>query len=72
MSQRTVVEFNHDRVHDIAKDELRFTQLLLRALRQGDAEAWKSLRPFGLTRAVQCHHSDDRKVVVRGHEYPIG
>lgn len=72
MSQRTIAEFNHDYVHAIAKDELRFTQLLLAALRGGGREAWAELRRFGLTRAVQCHHSDERKAVVRGHDYPIG
>ncbi len=72
MSQRSIIEINHDYSHVIARDELRFTQLLLSALASGSDMSWDDLERFGIRRIVQCHHSDDRKVVAFGREFPIG
>lgn len=79
MSQRSVVEFNHDCSHEIDKAPTGAVErLLLRALASGSDEAWEPLRRYGITRVVQLHHSDDRKVVAnfggRGvvAEYPFG
>lgn len=72
MSQRSVVEINHDCSFLIEADELRFTQLLLQALASGSDRSWEPLKRFGVTRIVQCHHGDDRKVVAHGREYPFG
>ena len=72
MSQRTIVEFNHDLVHRIDEHSLRFTCLIGDALASGSPADWEALEGFGIRRVVQCHHSDERKVVVRGHEYLVG
>lgn len=75
MSQRTIVEFNHDYAHKLdGADDIRqvFARLVDHALRSGSKEDWEQLRRFGITRIVQCHHSDDRKVIVNRHEYPFG
>lgn len=71
MSQRTIVEINHDYAHAIQADPHKFMQLFLRALASGDKREWDELRHFGIRKAVQCHHSDERKVVVDGHDYPL-
>lgn len=77
MSQRSILEINHDyfppnteRLADI------FVELLRRALASGSDESWEPLSRFGITRITQCHHSEDRKVVVGAgglkREYPFG
>jgi len=73
MSQRTVVEINHDMPGQVS-DELAeaLYGLLMNAVRTGFAEDWEPLRHFGFTRITQCHHSEDRKVVIGDREYPFG
>lgn len=71
MSQRTIAEFNHDYAHAIRADPDGFVQAIGYALNSGASEAWEELEHFGVRRAVQCHHSDDRKAVVNRHEYPL-
>lgn len=73
MSQRTIVEFNHDYAAEIEDKPDEFFTHLGRALRGGDKESWDFLeRRFGLRRIVQCHHSDERSVAVRGTRYVVG
>jgi len=74
MSQRSIVEINHDYAHKITADDTRmmFTRLLERALASGSDESWEPLSRFGITRITQCHHSERRKAVVGGREYPFG
>lgn len=65
MSQRSIVEINHDFSHRIASaPQGRIEHLLLRALGSGSEENWKPLEAFGIRRVTQCHHSEDRRVVV--------
>lgn len=73
MSQRSVVEFNHDYAHTIdAKSGDELVVLLVRALSSGSDQAWEPLWKFGIRRIVQLHHSDDRQVVTKYAEYPFG
>jgi hypothetical protein len=73
MSQRTIVEINHD-VPGLVSEELAeaLYGLLMNAVRTGFPEDWEPLRRFGFTRITQCHHSEDRKVVVSNREYIFG
>jgi hypothetical protein len=41
-----------------------FLKLLDVALGSGSDQNWAPLRRFGVTRITQCHHSEDRRVVV--------
>jgi len=72
MSQRTIVEINHDVPGTMLSSSDKFYGLLLDAVRSGFAEDWEPLRRFGFTRITQCHHSEDRKVVVGDREYIFG
>jgi hypothetical protein len=72
MSQRTIIEVNHDRAHLVGvEDAQRFADALNRAVASGSRESWEPLERWGFKRIVQCHHSDDRKVVTKFAEYPI-
>lgn len=69
MSNRTIVEFNHDYTHKIDRDAVTFIRGLLNALRGGDRESWKALESFGVRQAIMAHHSDKRHVVVNERAY---
>ena len=69
MSQRSIIEINHDCSGDIAYDPAVFHELVLQALASGSDRSWEPLKRFGITRIAQCHHSEDRKVVVADREY---
>jgi hypothetical protein len=75
MSQRSIIELNHDFSHAIDREGGRFVDLLLRALASGDERYWQDLDRYGVRRIAQCHHSEHRTVTVgRGglkREYPI-
>jgi hypothetical protein len=76
MSQRSIIEINHDQSGRITSDPGGFLYLLTIALASGSDRSWAPLSQFGVTRITQCHHSEDRKVVI-GHgqlqrEYPFG
>lgn len=62
MSQRTIIEVNHDAAR-LPNDD-SFCELWNRAIASGSPESWEPLRVYGITRITQCHHSEDRKVVV--------
>lgn len=72
MSQRTIIEINHDYLHDIEKDGLLFISFLRRALASGADVDWIPLRHYGINKVVQLHHSDERKVVTNFGEFKIG
>lgn len=57
MSNRTLIEFNHDYTYDIEKHQEQFIRGLIDYLRSGD----KSVLPsgFGLTWKNIRHHADD-------------
>lgn len=70
MSQRSILEINHDCSHAIdARSADEFVPLLMAALGSGSDRAWEPLKKFGIRRIVQCHHSDECKVKVFGREY---
>lgn len=70
MSQRSIIEINHDACSGMKVGQLEM--LLLAAIASGSDRAWEPLKRFGITRITQCHHSEDRKVVVADREYPFG
>ena len=74
MSNRSILEINHDFSHEIASDPDVFVALLKNALASGSHESWEQLRRFGIRRIVQVQHST--KVVISGpgwtREYPVG
>lgn len=72
MSQRSLIEINHDCSHEIARAPMEFAEHLQRALASGSDRSWEALKRYGITRITQCHHSEDRKVVVADREYPFG
>ena len=72
MSTRTIIEINHDHVERIKIEPEFFARQMRLALQSNSNEAWSYLRMFGVTRIVEAHHSDERKVVVEGREYPVG
>lgn len=71
MSQRTIVEFNHDRCHMIEVDPELFASMIARALKSGSDREWAPLEHFGIRKGVQCHHSDERAAVAGGRTYPF-
>ena len=72
MSQRTIVEFNHDFAHKIdAEATGKVEALLYQAMRSGAREYWELLEPYGIRRIVQCHHADERAVIVNGSAYAV-
>lgn len=72
MSQRTIVEINHDMPGMAGARQIELYGLLMLAVSSGSSESWEPLKRFGFTRITQCHHSEDRKVVVGDREYPFG
>lgn len=65
MSQRSIIEINHDRVHEIdAAPAGQVEKLIIRALSGGSDKDWKPLKLFGICRIIQVHHSYDRKIVI--------
>lgn len=73
MSQRTIVEFNHDYAADIKDRQNDFMQLLRLALNGAGKEHWDELeRKYGVHRIVQCRHSDDRSVTLNSVRYSVG
>lgn len=60
MSNRTIVEINHDMAGFIDRNPEGFVALLSCALRSGDKEDWKLLERFGIRFGLMSHHSNDR------------
>lgn len=70
MSNRTIIEINHDYSHQIDHERFEFCEALQEVLRDSSSkEGWATLFRFGVVKFVTAHHSDDRHVVVNGHEY---
>lgn len=72
MSQRSILEINHDLSHIIERHPGAIEDWLKIALASGSDQAWAPLEKFGIRRITQCHHSEDRKIVVGNREYPFG
>lgn len=67
MSIRTIVEFNHDRAHQIASNPDEFINLLGQALNSGSNECWARLERFGIRAVNGRHHSVRATVEVGDH-----
>lgn len=63
MSQRSLVEINHDYLHDIAREPMSFVTQLTTALMMHDESVRCELKNiYGVTYIAQRHHSDDELV----------
>lgn len=76
MSNRTIVEFNHDLAHQIRNDPTGFAQAILSMLNSGvnDAESdlRNDLKHYGVSTSPTYHHSGMSEVVLmhgNGREY---
>lgn len=77
MSQRSIIEINHDLAGAaISRDPEAFVKWLTGAIASGSDRMWEPLERYGIKRITQCHHSEDRLVVVGAgglkREYPFG
>lgn len=68
MSNRTIIELNHDWAAKIASDPAEAGAALAAALTRNDQPGWDALRQFGMTRIVTAHHTDERNVYVNGRK----
>ena len=69
MSQRTIVEFNHDYADLIAKDRDIFLHGIVTMLREGSTVGViDCLNRFGVKVTSTMHHSDERKLVTQFSE----
>lgn len=66
MSNRTILEINHDMWHVIDKDKIRFAELLVYALGGGGKMQWEDLEQFGIKRIEMMHHSTPASLNVNG------
>ena len=71
MSQRTIVEFNHDYAHEVGRDRGALSELLAAVMRSGrpDSEEEWRLGRYGVRVLTSRHHSDSLRVEVGGHEH---
>jgi hypothetical protein len=70
MSNRTILEINHDCSRAIDRQRFEFCEALQEVLRDSSSrEGWSALSRFGVTKFVTAHHSDDYHVVVNGNDY---
>ena len=65
MSQRTIVEFNHDYANEIERHGEEFVAILKTALASGDDRAWEALKDFGITKGFHCAPSFSRVVALK-------
>jgi translation initiation factor 2 beta subunit (eIF-2beta)/eIF-5 len=72
MSNRTIIELNHDYGHAIQRDPETFIRFLLSHINSAnDPETIASLRHYGVVVVETVHHSTDRKVVIGNREFPL-
>jgi hypothetical protein len=63
MSNRSLVEINHDLSYAIERDPHGFTEALVRYLRSGSKEQIETLRlDYGVTVFGMRHHSEDYSI----------
>lgn len=65
MSNRTIVEINHDYACEIERAPVNFVVLLVRALSSGEATDWEPLRHYGIRFGVMTHHTTRRSCVTK-------
>lgn len=72
MSNRTIIELNHDYGHAIQRDPEAFIRFLTSHINSaGDPETIDALRHYGVIVVETVHHSTDRRVVIMGKEFPL-
>ena len=60
MSNRTLLEVNHDFGHRFEREDGELViGLFSNAIRSGDDKDWAKLEYFGIRKIVMRHHSDD-------------
>lgn len=66
MSQRTIVEFNHDRGYEIRNDPAGFVAAIRHMLNSGSgcSDVADTLKRYGITVTPTCHHSTERRVLI--------
>lgn len=71
MSQRTIVEFNHDFGHKIEDDPEGFVDAVCDMIRSGAGSrtVQDRLRSFGVQTTPTMHHSDERVLKTRHAQY---
>lgn len=72
MGSRTILEINHCMANAVRRGGREMADLLAQALATGLQEDWDKLRPYGIKRIVECHHTEPRRVIVSGREYVLG
>ena len=65
MSNRSLIEFNHDFWSKIDADKEGFADAILEMLRSGGTRAVEGLERYGVTYAGQRHHSERATVEYR-------
>lgn len=71
MSNRSIIELNHDFVHAIKESPDDFLELLVSALNSGSQDRWEELERFGVKYTATTHHSTAREVVMPWKEYVL-
>lgn len=66
MSNRTIIEINHDHGHSIIDNPDEFMAAISRLIRQGSnaGSVVDDLAEFGITVTPTAHHSEDRRVII--------
>ena len=70
MSNRSLIEINHDCWDAIDRDPLAFNTVLQRYLSSADRENAEALRRFGLTVVGMRHHSDKFVIDANADGFP--
>jgi hypothetical protein len=60
VSNRTIVEINHDYAGMIKGHEMDLAKMLVQALGSGEAQDWEPLRIYGIRFGIMAHHSSVR------------
>lgn len=67
MSNRTIIEINHDFALKLDAERFDFMNLIGRVLRNSeDKPAWDELKRYGVTRHATVHHTDERVLYING------
>lgn len=72
LSNRTLIEFNHDKWGEIADNEQAFVTAILQMLNHGGTpRTVEDLERYGITYVGQRHHSDRASVTYPHHKVEL-
>lgn len=72
MSNRTIMEFNHDFTHEIRADPAGFAAAMLEQGRAANnPHTIERLRRYGVVIVETVHHSTDRSVRIEGKDIQL-